>query len=118
MPRPGLKIARALQCGCYRRSLAFGTYRVGPANAPQAENVAAGANALGVRRSMRGRNTRQRILDATQRLIEKDGFARLTTNEIAQEADCAEGTIFKHFKSKDNLCLAVVLENAPRFKEV
>jgi len=67
---------------------------------------------------MRGRNTRQRILDATQRLIEKDGFARLTTNEIAQEADCAEGTIFKHFKSKDNLCLAVVLENAPRFKEV
>ena len=30
--------------------------------------------------------------DAAQRLIEKRGFTRLTTREIAQEAGCAEGT--------------------------
>lgn len=65
---------------------------------------------------MNTRNTRQRILDAAQRLIETGGFTRLTTKEIAREAGCAEGTIFKHFKRKDDLCLAVVLENSPKFK--
>jgi AcrR family transcriptional regulator len=65
---------------------------------------------------MATRNTRQQILDAAQRLIETGGFIRLTTSEIAREAGCAEGTIFKHFKRKDDLCLAVVLENSPKFK--
>jgi AcrR family transcriptional regulator len=63
-------------------------------------------------------STRQRILDATQRLIEKDGPLRLTTRDIAREAGCAEGTLFNHFKSKEDLSLAVVLENAPRFREL
>ncbi len=66
---------------------------------------------------MSPRNTRQQILDAAQRLIESGGFTRLTTREIAEQAGCAEGTIFKHFKRKEDLCLAVVLENSPKFKE-
>jgi AcrR family transcriptional regulator len=66
---------------------------------------------------MNVRNTRQQILNAAQRLIETEGVIRLTTKEIAREAQCAEGTLFKHFKSKEELCLAVVLENAPKFKE-
>ncbi len=66
---------------------------------------------------MKTQSTRQRILDATQRLIEKDGSTRLTTKQIAHEADCAEGTLFNHFKSKDDLLLAVVLENAPKFRD-
>jgi len=60
--------------------------------------------------------TRQQILDAAQRLIENEGFSRLTTKEIAIEAGVAEGTVFKHFKSKDELSLAVVLENSPKFR--
>src|SRR5215471_18933361 len=66
--------------------------------------------------SLRAQATRQRILDAAQRLIEKSGFIRLTTKEIAREAGVAEGTIFKHFRRKDDLCVAVVLENSPRFQ--
>jgi tetracycline repressor-like protein len=50
---------------------------------------------------MNAQNTHQQILDAAQRLIEAGGFTRLTTSEIAREAGCAEGTIFKHFKRKD-----------------
>ena len=65
---------------------------------------------------MKAPNARQRILDAAQRLIEKDGSSRLTTKEIAREASCAEGTLFKYFKRKEDLCLAVVLENAPQFR--
>jgi AcrR family transcriptional regulator len=67
--------------------------------------------------TMKQKNTRQRILDATQRLIEKDGAIRLTTKEIAREAKCAEGTLFKYFARKEDLCVAVVLENSPKFKE-
>jgi AcrR family transcriptional regulator len=67
---------------------------------------------------MKTKSTRERILDATQRLIEKDGPLRLTTKQIAREAGCAEGTLFNHFKSKEDLSLAVVLENAPRFREL
>ena len=64
-----------------------------------------------------GRNTRQQILNAAQRLISEGGFTRLTTSEVAREARCAEGTIFRYFKRKEDLCLAVVLENAPKFKD-
>ena len=66
---------------------------------------------------MKTPKTRQKILNAAQRLIEKDGSTRLTTKQIAREAECAEGTLFNHFKSKEDLRLAVVLENAPRFRE-
>ncbi len=61
--------------------------------------------------------TRQKILDAAQRLLATDGLARLTTKELAATAGCAEGTLFKHFRSKEDIVLAVVMENAPRFRE-
>ncbi|HEV2271899.1 MAG TPA: TetR/AcrR family transcriptional regulator [Steroidobacteraceae bacterium] len=60
--------------------------------------------------------TRQKILDAAQRLLETDGLARLTTKELAAAAGCAEGTLFKHFRSKKDIIIAVVTENAPRFR--
>jgi len=49
--------------------------------------------------------------------METGGYASLTTKQIAQEAGCAEGTLFKYFKRKEELCLAVVLENSPKFRE-
>lgn len=61
--------------------------------------------------------TRQKILDAAQRLLETDGLARLTTKELAAAAGFAEGTLFKHFRTKEDIVLAVVMENAPRFRE-
>jgi AcrR family transcriptional regulator len=60
---------------------------------------------------------RQQILDAAQRLIEKEGVIGLTTKAIAREAQCAEGTLFNHFGRKEDLFVAVALENAPKFKE-
>jgi AcrR family transcriptional regulator len=64
---------------------------------------------------MAKRTTRQQILDAAQRLIEQEGFTGLTTKEIARESGFSEGTLFKHFARKEDLCLAVVLENSPHF---
>lgn len=67
---------------------------------------------------MSATRTRQRILDAAQRLLETGGLARLTTKQIARAAGCAEGTLFKHFGRKEDIVLAVVRENAPRFRDV
>jgi AcrR family transcriptional regulator len=38
--------------------------------------------------------TRQYILEATERILQTKGLARLTNKEIAQEVGCAEGTLY------------------------
>jgi len=56
---------------------------------------------------------RQRILDATARLLREKGFARLTTREIAQAADAAEGSITKNFGGKLGLLTALLTTDLP-----
>jgi AcrR family transcriptional regulator len=60
--------------------------------------------------------TRDQLVRAASRLIHTRGLARVTTREIAREAGCAEGTLYKHFESKDDLFLAVLLESLPTFE--
>ncbi len=62
-------------------------------------------------------NTRQQILDATRRIIHARGLARVTTKEIAREANCAEGTLYKHFEHKEDLFLSIVQQNLPPILE-
>ena len=57
--------------------------------------------------------TRQYILEATERMLRTRGLARLTNKEIAEEAGCAEGTLYKHFETKEALILAAIEENVP-----
>jgi AcrR family transcriptional regulator len=59
--------------------------------------------------------TRQQILDATGRLLQTKGLARVTTKDIAAAASCAEGTLFKHFPHKADLLLAAVRDGIPPF---
>lgn len=51
---------------------------------------------------------RQNIINATERLLQTHGLARLTTSKIAQEAKVAEGLIYHHFKDKAELIFEVV----------
>ena len=53
-------------------------------------------------------DNRQNIIDATDRLLQTHGLARLTTREIAREAGVAEGLIYHHFKDKAKLIFEVV----------
>jgi len=46
---------------------------------------------------------RQRILDATVRVIRERGVAHTRTSAIAEAAGCAEGTIYRHFADKPAL---------------
>ncbi len=49
------------------------------------------------------------ILETAARLFAQNGYARTSTVALAQEAGVAEGTIFRHFKSKEELFIALIL---------
>jgi AcrR family transcriptional regulator len=50
----------------------------------------------------------ERILDVGARLFATKGFRNTNAAEIARETDVAEGTIFYHFKSKEELFLEIM----------
>ncbi|MGB9716035.1 MAG: TetR/AcrR family transcriptional regulator [Thermodesulfovibrionales bacterium] len=49
------------------------------------------------------KNTKERLLEATFRLISKKGYLGTTTREIAHKAGVTELTLFRHFGSKEKL---------------
>lgn len=58
--------------------------------------------------------TQQRILDAAVEIIADRGFSAAATSDIAKKANVAEGTIFRHFKTKKDLLVAVLAPVAER----
>ena len=53
---------------------------------------------------------KRRILDAAARLFRTRGFARSTVRELAEEVGILSGSLFHHFKSKDEILFAVMEE--------
>jgi len=51
--------------------------------------------------------TRDRVLAAARKLFAQHGYLNTSTQEIASEAEVAEGSIFYHFGSKKNLLAAL-----------
>src|ERR1700749_4375844 len=56
-----------------------------------------------------GELTRQRIIEAAERVFSRDGFQGATTREIAREACVNEVTLFRHFRSRDELLRETIL---------
>ena len=56
-----------------------------------------------------GELTRQRILEGAERVFSRDGFQGATTREIAREAGVNEVTLFRHFRSRDDLLRETIL---------
>ena len=50
----------------------------------------------------------ERILDAAERVVARDGVNSLTLNAVAEEAGVSKGGLLYHFPSKSNLIVAVV----------
>lgn len=62
---------------------------------------------------------RQEILDAAGALLEERGPEGLTMDEVARRSEFAVGSIYRHFKSKDELVDAVIQNHlGPFFDEV
>ncbi|HII92810.1 MAG TPA: TetR/AcrR family transcriptional regulator [Methanosarcina sp.] len=63
-------------------------------------------------------DTEQRILDAALRVFASEGFTGATTRRIAEEANVAEVTLFRKFKSKKNLLKEVLINNRTVFSSM
>lgn len=50
----------------------------------------------------------KKILQAAIEIFAEKGYAATSTSEIAKKAGVAEGTIFRHYSSKEKLLLAIV----------
>lgn len=55
-----------------------------------------------------GAPTRQRILDAAERLVIDNGYAATSVDRVIAEAQSSKGSFFHHFASKDDLARALV----------
>lgn len=62
-----------------------------------------------------GANTRERILDAAKEVLLEKGIVRATTKEIARAAGVSEGTLYNHFRNKEQIFLAAMFERLPNF---
>lgn len=60
------------------------------------------------RRERRRRETRERLLDATRRVIAKSGLEAATIARIAEAADVGFGTFYSYFPSREQALLATV----------
>ena len=57
--------------------------------------------------------TRQKILEAVEKLILLRGLSRVTTREIARETGLSEGALYRHFKQKDEIFFAIMRKHLP-----
>ena len=60
---------------------------------------------------------RQEILSAALNLFSSKGYGNVSMQEIAENAEFAIGTLYKFFRSKEDLYRALVLEQADKFHD-
>jgi len=63
-------------------------------------------------------NAEQRILEAALKVFASEGYTGATTRKIAEEANVAEVTLFRKFKSKENLLKEVLNNNRSVFSSL
>lgn len=67
--------------------------------------------------SLRGLTKRDQLLDTAWRLFYHDGYHATGIDRILAEADVAKMTLYKHFRSKEELILAVLEKRSDLFQE-
>jgi AcrR family transcriptional regulator len=53
-------------------------------------------------------DTREAILDATDRIMSRYGFRKMTMDDLAREAGVSKKTIYLHFKNKEDVGLSSI----------
>ena len=59
-----------------------------------------------MRDAVRTRNIRDEILDATDRLLARYGYKKMTIDDLAQEVGIGKGSVYLHFSSKEEIALS------------
>ena len=65
----------------------------------------------------RSERSRKKILDSARAVFFEEGFERANLDEVARRAGLAKGTIYRHFDSKAELYVEVLVQNADSFLE-
>ncbi|RSD25292.1 TetR/AcrR family transcriptional regulator [Amycolatopsis eburnea] len=52
--------------------------------------------------------TRQQLIDTAKQLFLRDGYSVTSLEKVADEAGYSKGAVYSNFRSKDELCLAVL----------
>lgn len=63
------------------------------------------------------RSTRDAILDATDRLLARFGYKKMTIDDLAKEVGIGKGSIYLHFTSKEEIALSHVDRIIERLKK-
>jgi AcrR family transcriptional regulator len=66
----------------------------------------------------RSRSTVDALLDATTRVLLKEGYDRASTNRIAQVAGVSIGSLYQYFPSKEALVAAVIDRHTQQVSEM
>lgn len=61
-------------------------------------------------------NTRDAILDATDRLLARSGYKKMTIDDLAQEVGIGKGSVYLHFASKEEIALSHIDRMVERLK--
>ncbi|MCD9186898.1 MAG: TetR/AcrR family transcriptional regulator [Pyrinomonadaceae bacterium] len=56
--------------------------------------------------SAKQQSTREAILDATDRLLARSGYKKMTIDDLAKEVGIGKGSVYLHFSSKEELVLS------------
>ncbi len=59
-----------------------------------------------MRASVQTREIREAILDATDRLLARYGYQKMTIDDLAREVGIGKGSVYLHFKSKEDIALS------------
>lgn len=62
------------------------------------------------------RNIRDEILDATDRLLQRYGYKKMTIDDLAQEVGIGKGSVYLHFSSKEEIALSHIDRIIERLK--
>lgn len=66
---------------------------------------------------MSGIHTEKRIMNATVEILLLKGYDAMRTREIAERSGVSEATIFKYFRSKEDLLKALVIDLVGKFTD-
>jgi AcrR family transcriptional regulator len=65
----------------------------------------------------RSRATVDALVEATARILVKDGFDKASTNRIAELAGVSVGSLYQYFPSKEALVVAVIERHQQEIKQ-
>lgn len=70
------------------------------------------------RRKEAPENRRAAILKAARAVFARQGYANTVVEDIAAQAGIAKGTLYLYFKSKEDIFLGALIEDARRLEEI